>query len=256
MNERAAPDSGPETMPIEEDGWWAHARRRLLVEEINRHVPAHAQHLDVGCGRATVAAALAEAGRHVVAVDAHQFTDWQGLNRVRFVLASADRLPFRDGAFASTSAFDVIEHLDDDAAALAEVRRVTTNRGSAWVTVPAFSALWGTHDERVGHRRRYTRSSLATRLRSSGLTPVWSTYFFSFLVPPAWIFRRQPSRVTADRGRFASLATPLIEALCAAERRIVRYRRLPWGTSLLTVAHPDSKHAARQAELKVGVGSL
>jgi SAM-dependent methyltransferase len=237
MHDDLASSFGPDTMPIDEDGWWARERRHFLVETVARQAQT-GRHLDVGCGRGTVPAGLAETGRTTVALDAHYFADWKATDGVLYVVASADQLPFRQSVFESTSAFDLIEHFDDDGPVLTELRRVTTDDGVALITVPAFAALWGTHDERVGHRRRYVRRSLSQRLSYTGFRTAWASYFFSFLVPPAWALRRHPTRIKADRGRLAQALDPIVSMLCAAERRLLRIVRLPIGTSLLAVARP------------------
>jgi SAM-dependent methyltransferase len=227
--------AGPRTITTAENGWWETARLRLLVETVvSRTTPGI--HMDVGCGRGTIAAAIAACQRPVVAVDAHLFPEWRDVAGVSFVVASADQLPFRDGAFTSTSAFDVIEHLPDDATALTELNRVTAPKGTTVVSVPAFEVLWSVHDENVGHHRRYDRTTLSARLAAVGYRVRWSSYFFTFLVPPAWLFRRRAVRSELPYGRFAMLSAPVVSLLCSVERFAVRRRRLPFGTSLVAVS--------------------
>ena len=55
---------------------------------------------------------------------------------------------------------NVLEHIDDDAAALAELRRVLRPGGRLLVYVPAFMALYSAMDRQVGHVRRYRRRPL------------------------------------------------------------------------------------------------
>ncbi len=63
-------------------------------------------------------------------------------------------LPMRSGSIDLVVAFDVLEHILDDAAALREVERVLRPGGCLLVTVPADMDLWSAHDEAVGHVRR------------------------------------------------------------------------------------------------------
>ena len=87
------------------------------------------------------------------------------------VVGAADRpLPFSDGAFDAAVALDVLEHLDDDRAAAAELGRVVRPGGFLVVFVPAFQILWGYNDEYSHHRRRYRQPAaggLRQRQRSS-----------------------------------------------------------------------------------------
>jgi len=82
--------------------------------------------LDVGSGRGYLAGRLAgTAGRTVVGVDL-QVEPAPG--RVRLVRAAGERLPFRAGAFDTVVCSHVLEHVQDAAAALAELRRVARRR--------------------------------------------------------------------------------------------------------------------------------
>ena len=58
------------------------------------------------------------------------------------------------------TAMDVLEHTDDDLAALRELRRVCKPGGLLLATVPAYGFLWSEHDEALKHRRRYTAHEL------------------------------------------------------------------------------------------------
>ena len=104
------------------------------------------------------------------------------------VVADAPALPFRDGAFPRALACEVLEHLEDDRAALAEVRRVTAPGGRVAVTVPhaRYPASWdplswalerlGLRPPRdgvyvgiwFGHRRLYTREMLRAAAAATG----------------------------------------------------------------------------------------
>lgn len=76
--------------------------------------------LDVGCGHGEYLKALAD--HEVVGVDVLAYED-----RSRIVRGDAARLPFRDNTFHSVLMFEVLEHLPDPAAALAEIQRVATD---------------------------------------------------------------------------------------------------------------------------------
>ena len=83
----------------------------------------------------------------------------------------------------------MIEHLEDDLAALRELRRVVAPGGALLVTVPAYQWLWSGHDEINHHRRRYTRRSLETVAERAGWRQVRTTYFNSLLLPVAILLR-------------------------------------------------------------------
>ena len=58
------------------------------------------------------------------------------------------------------TAFDVLEHIDEDYLVAAEIARVLRPGGTALIAVPCDMALWSAHDEPVGHVRRYSRVGL------------------------------------------------------------------------------------------------
>lgn len=223
---------GPDTLTTDESSWWEEERLKFLVP----HLAAAAGDgpaLDVGCGRGTAAMMLAaNKNVFVVAVDGYQYRDWKLSERVSFVVCHGDRLPFRDGTFASASALDVIEHVDDDAAIVAEMSRVIVANGTAVITVPAFQQLWSEHDVAVGHRRRYSKSALGSLVERHGLEVSESTYFFSYLAFPAWLLRGRQRAVSGG----GAAARRVVRALSLAERRWLHRRTLPIGTSLLSVA--------------------
>jgi hypothetical protein len=139
---------------------------------------------------------------------------------------------------------DVIEHLDDDAA-LAEYHRVLRRGGLVLLTVPAYQWLWSEHDDWAAHRRRYTRPRLVAAVERAGFRPLRTTYFNSFLLPPAAVLRRTPARrlVTVQQDELGA-ASPAVDrvmtGLAAVERRWARGRRtVPFGLSIVTLARRD-----------------
>jgi ubiquinone/menaquinone biosynthesis C-methylase UbiE len=94
------------------------------------------------------------------------------------VAADATRLPFPDGAFDAIIAAEILEHLPDDAAAMAEIARVLRPGGTVAVTVPAWlpeRICWALsseyHEVPGGHVRIFTRAELTAKLTAAGLTP-------------------------------------------------------------------------------------
>jgi len=80
-------------------------------------------------------------------------------------------LPFGDDSFHLVCAFDIIEHVEDDRGALAELRRVLKPDGVLILAVPIHAASWTEFDALVGHVRRYDPAEFAGMLAQSGLEP-------------------------------------------------------------------------------------
>ncbi|HET7300134.1 MAG TPA: class I SAM-dependent methyltransferase [Oleiagrimonas sp.] len=77
-------------------------------------------------------------------------------------------LPFANVSFDVVCAFDIIEHVDDDEAALAELARVSRPDATFLLSVPLHEAAWTAFDDFVGHRRRYEPHALAALLARHG----------------------------------------------------------------------------------------
>jgi SAM-dependent methyltransferase len=95
------------------------------------------------------------------------------------VMADAAAIPFADAQFDLLCAFDVIEHVRDDAAMFAELARLTRPNGALLLSVPLHPDRWTEFDEMVGHCRRYEPELLVERLTRHGFTIEYSARFGS-----------------------------------------------------------------------------
>jgi SAM-dependent methyltransferase len=86
------------------------------------------------------------------------------------VVGQIGALPFVDGTFELVCALDIVEHVDDDERALAELVRVTRESGTLLLSVPLHPSRWTSFDDLVGHRRRYEPARLRDMLAHHGLT--------------------------------------------------------------------------------------
>lgn len=92
--------------------------------------------------------------------------------------------------FSIVLMMDVLEHIEDDAAILEDIK--SRLEGDAWffITVPAFMSVWSTHDVYLGHYRRYTIDTL-TQLLNTTKCPLDKCYYlFGSIFPLVWLIRR------------------------------------------------------------------
>jgi SAM-dependent methyltransferase len=155
--------------------------------------PPTAQVLDVGCGTGANLRLLVDLGfQDVTGLDcseeAIRWCEAKGLPPVE--RGDLCGLPFLDDHFDLILATDVLEHIDDEETAVAELHRVLRPGGTLIVSVPAFESLWGLQDEVSHHKRRYRRDALSTRLRGGGLHVSRSFYFNFLLFAPIWFARQ------------------------------------------------------------------
>jgi SAM-dependent methyltransferase len=248
---------------VERTHWWYSARRRVLdavvTAELDDSVaarPAAGLALDFGCGTGANLPVVARCGRPV------------GMDRERRALlyarerggyaglfdADGGALPLPDGTLGWAFALDVLEHLDDDAGAAAELFRALRPGGRLVITVPAFPALWGPQDDVSHHRRRYTRRRLLDVVRGAGFRVRRITYINIALLVPIFLARRAlrllRPRIESENTLHPSWTNPILERLFGVEARIVPHASLPFGVSLLCVAErpavaaPPSRPAA------------
>jgi SAM-dependent methyltransferase len=151
-------------------------------------------------------------------------------------------MPFEAGTFDLAASLDVIEHLEDDLAALRELRRVVKPGGALLVTVPAYQWLWSGHDEVNHHHRRYTRRSLQRAGEQAGWQQVRTTYFNSLLLPAAILLRvldrfsRKTTESSLDLWIPPAPVNWLLERPLALESAMIAHGgRIPAGLSLLAV---------------------
>lgn len=125
---------------------------------------------------------------------------------------------------------NVLEHIDDDLAALKNLRSSLRPGGRLILLVPNLPWAYGSIDELVGHRRRYLRPQLHALLQDAGLT-VESISDFNRVSLPAWVLN---GRVLKRKG-FGRVQLKLFDSFVWLFRRIDRF--LPWpGQSLIAVA--------------------
>jgi SAM-dependent methyltransferase len=231
---------------IEDTYWWFVGRRAVVEVLLNAYLSGEpaAQVLDFGCGTGANSGLLSRYGQ-VVSQDYYDaplgFCKRRGI--ARLVRASAERLPFRDGVFDLVAAMDVVEHLEDDAGALAEAARVTRPGGFVMLTVPAYMLLWSEHDEALAHKRRYTPSQARQLVHTAGLECVKLTCYMTLLFPVALVLRtaqrilRRPGRPPQTRHfSVPPFANAVLIWLQRMEARLARRVSLPFGVSIFCLA--------------------
>jgi SAM-dependent methyltransferase len=233
---------------LEDSYWWFVARRRLAVEIVARELAGRrdARILDVGCGTGSNLSAFSGLGSSVgidMSPDALAFCRSRGLDQV--TLSELERLPFPDRTFDVVTAMDVLEHVDDDLAALAELRRVLKPGGVLLATVPAYGFLWSEHDEALKHRRRYTAHELRNKLTVRDFAVERTSYFITTLFLPILLMRIHQGlfkKSTYPQTSVRPLPGPINSALVALlglERRAFRHINLPFGVSIVALARPS-----------------
>lgn len=223
--------------------WWYKARREVLAAVIARklQLPGDARILEIGCGTGHNLSMLARFG----AVDAIEVDDAARAiaeRRIGKPVGNAP-LPALEGvaehAYDLVAVLDVIEHVEDDRAALASIARRLKPGGRVLIAVPAHPWLWSAHDVANHHHRRYTRASLKAAIAGAGLRLDFLSPVNSLLFPLA-VAQRGWGRLTGKEGSDDTLPPALLnwlfERVFRAEAQLVGRVPMPPGVSLVAVA--------------------
>ncbi len=221
--------------------WWR-ARTALVMAWLRRlGLGSHSTILDVGCGWGVVLDSLEKAGFAAAGLDVSR-SALQRIDRADRRLVHGDLStnldpPSNLEPFDAILALDVIEHLDDDRAALARMAALVRPGGWVIVSVPARPDLWSRFDDIQGHRRRYLPDSLSAAFEDTGLQLNSLHWWGAWMVP---LFRNR--RVRRD--------VPHQSPLDVYSRAL---RLPPWpGPWLLTTAFALEKPHALAGRLRTG----
>lgn len=228
---------------LDQRHWWYRARREVIAALIRRCAmpPAPAEILEIGCGTGHNLAMLSEFGS-VSAVEVDPAAREVAEGRLGKSVLDAP-LPELAGvpksAFDLVGAFDVIEHIEDDAAAVAAISGRLKLGGRFIATVPAHQWMWSAHDVVNHHHRRYSLKDFRQLIENSPLKLERIGYFNSLLFPVA-VAERMASKLRGkDDSDLALPAAPLntaLERTFAAERHLIGRVPLPPGLSIFAVA--------------------
>ncbi|QTN39752.1 class I SAM-dependent methyltransferase [Cryomorphaceae bacterium] len=191
------PDEGNQRcMQVEEHSFWFKHRNNVISANVAHFSPS-ATFFDIGGGNGFVAKRLQDDGRSVVLVEPGPSGAKNAHDRgVEQVLCSTlEDAEFLPAQMESAGLFDVVEHIEDDAAFLRNIHTYLKPGGLVYLTVPTYRWLWSNEDDIAGHYTRYTRKRMNKLLRGLGYDIAFSTYFFSLLPLPILIFRSLPSRL-------------------------------------------------------------
>jgi SAM-dependent methyltransferase len=231
----------------EDQSFWFRARNRLIVELVGQVSRPGDRFLELGCGTGYVLQAVV-AACGVRAVGADPFSEALAYARQRVPHAQflqVDALNDWTEQFDVVGAFDVLEHIEDDLAALRSLRAAVRPGGHVLVTVPQHPWLWSAFDEAAEHVRRYRRADLLERMRQAGLEPVRATSFVVSLLPLMALSRMRRRLRTRNYDPIDELLLPrgvdrVLERMLDLERWVIaRGADLPVGGSLVVVARRD-----------------
>ena len=236
-----------ELKELEAGHFWFENRNRLVQWALARFFPEAGSFFELGCGTGFVLEGIRERFPHLRLIGGDAAT--AGLVHARsrvpaaeFLQVDGRRTPFR-GEVDVIGAFDVLEHIEDDAAVLREIHRGLRPGGGTIITVPQHRFLWSAQDDHARHKRRYSRHELVTRVQAAGFQVVWATSFVSLLLPVMAAVRLRKRTAQGEpfdpsaEFRISPAVNRVLAVVLGAEQGLIRRGvRMPAGGSLLLVA--------------------
>jgi SAM-dependent methyltransferase len=244
-NEGFEADYFPRLAQLEDGNFWFRARNQLLIWALQRYFPNAQSFMEIGCGTGFVLSGIQKALPELLLFGSEIFSAGlsfaaQRLPGAELFQMDARRIPFRD-EFDVIGAFDVLEHIREDEAVLAQMYRATKRGGGILITVPHHPFLWSASDDFARHTRRYKTGELRSKVTKAGFEVLRITSFVSFLLPLLVVsrlkqrFSRQEFDPTSEFSLNSSVNTAL-EKILDAERSLIRAGlSFPAGGSLLLV---------------------
>lgn len=195
-------------------GHWYYISKGRAIKQLLGDAPVETL-LDVGAGSGVFSQMLVEEGRaaRAICVDPNYddaFIVRHATDRIDFVRAIGAADP------DVVLMIDVIEHVDDDVALIADYVARVRPGARFLISVPAFQFLWSSHDVFLEHRRRYTLKTLEAAVRGAGLEPVDLQYFFGLMFPAVAAARAVDRVFASGRAPQASQLKPAPAWLNAA----------------------------------------
>ncbi len=228
---------------VESSYWWFTARAHIIHSLINHycHLAKGSTVVDVGCGTGGF---LSELARDYKAVGtdtsalAIEYCKKRGLEHLH--LGTLDNFPRESYKVDAVTMLDVIEHIEDDKAVVAQVHDLLREGGYFIASVPANAWMWSAHDVIHMHYRRYSKAQFRALMEGAGFSVVKLSYFNSFLFPLAALKRMtqknlKPEDIHAVVDPVPSFVNRLFDAIFKAETPFLKMMSFPFGVSLVAI---------------------
>jgi len=197
--------------------------------------------LEVGCGIGTMSRKLAEVADTVVGIEPNAaciervsaaLRDEPKFSLRACHLEECDPIELAAQQFDTVYCVNVLEHIENDIAALRMFRDVIVPEGLVLIFVPAIQAAYGPLDAELGHHRRYSATALSRAFREAGLEPVMLRYTNPIGLL-GWLYNKYVTRARVHSVGQMKLFERLVAPWALPLERLVQP---PIGLSLVAVA--------------------
>ena len=233
---------------VEPKHFWFIVRNHILMDVMRKYFPDPGKVLEIGCGTGFVLSGLCATFPQARLSGSDIFTEGLILTARRVPSAflfqmDARHIPFQE-EFDFIGAFDVLEHIEEDNAVLAQMYQACKPGGGIVLTVPQHRWLWSRMDNFAHHKRRYVRAELVGKVIQAGFQVEYITSFVSLLLPlmlaSRWLRRfgsGMDEQMDAAGLMIGKLTNAVLGVVMRIEWILIRVGlSFPFGGSLLLVA--------------------
>lgn len=220
--------------------WWFRVKDNFLKDVAEKYFK-NGTILDFGCNYGHSVKLLNDLGYHAEGLDvSSEAINFGKSIGIKNIYLESEKT-FSQNFFDAAIALDVLEHIEDDKAALSYIKSLVKPGGYIVIMVPAFMFMWGLQDVISQHYRRYTLPMLNDLVNEiGGLEVVRKTYFNFFLFLPIAILRLlakffpQKER-DSDLNINNKFLNFIFFNIFDFERKIMKYINFPFGVSAVIV---------------------
>lgn len=230
---------------LESTYWWHVAKRKLALTLLQRFAPPPGLLVEGGIGASANLQEFQTQGYDVQGFDVMPEAISMAQNKgIQSVDIHDLEKPWPvDKQARAIVLLDVLEHIQDSARALRNMKEVLAPDGAVVLTVPAYPCLFNSWDEKLGHHRRYTKSMLRKEVTQAGLKVQWIGHWNSFTLPAAIacrgfnrLFRRNTS---TEFPRVSNVLNSMLIGCAGLERQFLMRLGVPVGLSICGVLTHD-----------------
>ncbi|OGG27194.1 hypothetical protein A2960_03200 [Candidatus Gottesmanbacteria bacterium RIFCSPLOWO2_01_FULL_39_12b] len=237
---------------VDEEEWRARVKRELIFQFWDVFAPKGKKTikmLDLGCGSGLFQYEFEKRFPGVkswgidISKEAISYCRARGIKKTWAY--NGKTIPFKDNYFDSVKAIDVLEHIQNDRAALDEIKRVLKNKGLGFFLVPAHKTLWSTRDIRLKHKRRYENGELEEKCREAGFKLLisknvdFALYFVLLIMCKFSPRKNKVPHLTRETALTNYILDYLILKYEQLENKLQNYLNFPIGISKLIIVEKN-----------------
>ncbi|ABV36991.1 generic methyltransferase [Shewanella sediminis HAW-EB3] len=231
-----------EMAKLQDEHWWFKGRRDIIELYLSKlNLPKNIDILEVGCGTGGNLKMLSKYG-NLRAFELNDFSRKYASSISGICVENGwlpNNIPVQNSRFNLICMFDVLEHIENDRNSIAILKEYLSVEGKLVLTVPAFKFLFGKHDSKMHHFRRYDEDGLSLLMQQGGFEVEYISYFNTYLFPLAIISRLMDFFSKADDSLGSKkphrCLNSVLYRIFRSELNVLENKKMPFGLSIICV---------------------